>query len=1392
MLERCQSLSIENDDVTVRVDELLRSRRDSAFTSKSHLLRRHPKKTAYRQSEFYEAMEELLIQNGSLEMMAVLLSKSKEAKPSIQLPILKSNGTSKDVNGLLKLACKHRNSDMVSIISTHADSFALNECLKFCLTERDLESATALLQNDADPVDCGDIFLACARNAGCQDLETITLLCSSNKKVSPATLDLALEFATMQGNLEMVVTLLKGGANGDKSGVLGRAVRDGKISITSALILSSRPPTPMSLDKAIPIALESEDSVTRETLIEILLCGGAQGPAVNQALITAVHENIGPLVHHLITHGASVTFNGAEALTTAISLGYFSVACALLGGKMNPQTASHVLSMLPGMDFCLSVKQKTVIVAMLVDCGAYGDALGVALVDAVSKQQVEIVDNLLENDAPVGFNNAQALRHAIIHQSAPLLDRLLQRCHSSDSLLLGTCFPILSSLPPDSQLKTTRKLLDAGATGPAVDEALAAIVSNPSYPERGALLEEYVGHGADVNVGNGKCFVHAAAEGDILTLSLLLSGRPSPEALAQAILPACQLQEATRLTVLDLLLSAGARGPVLDQGLLALLNSDPIEIPVIALLLEIGGVDVNVNDGFVLEYAARQGNHELLCVLLRYRPTQSSLDNAFRAAMKSSTDAETQYTICQTLLAAGVTGEPVSDALIAVQNSQRSHPLLLELLVTSGADINHRDGTALRKAIEMRDGGQIALLLSSSKPLTSDTLYMALTALSRTPWAEKCHIARTILDIGRRRSSDYINKILIESIKTRAEFAFIQVLIEFGSNINYRDGIPLRHAIEAQDPELVELLLEQKITPSTLETAFQSSMRISGSVRTSFLEKIFAVGYVCKQIDSVLVKAVKENPCETQLVELLLDHGASVHFNENEPLIHAAISGDVQTLTTLIAKSVNKTAATSVLEHLVHLNDKWVSERGVEVVKILLENGATGTILSEVLCKFVELSAIVPRSATFVDLLLQYGADPNHGDGQALCLAVANGNAEILQSLLSLERVLPPNLSRAFTKLFSSSLPEDIALRLFHIFLQPPRELSDLTGPEPCSEGFLPEPITFTTLNEWPSGADLLNAILEAGASAETTMPYIIDTEEGVEQVSLLLWALLQPSCQISVEVIATILKYGGKYCNSFQLFQRDKGANSYPANVNFQSSRSSQSPLLVAASSGRPEVVRMLLERGAAISAPNHKGHTPLFLATRAGDHETMRILINAGAVINDGSLHEAARELDTVATALLMVNGHDPNFASLLHYGRTALAELCLYSSASPKDYGRLHDTIRLLIANQADFTVRVQEKPLIFHAMDNSDAGVEMTRFILSNWLWEGINDDSCLYYKDGFIYSPLAYVSKGLCQTLEPDVLLQILKDNGCKYVYYQEDKVNLAVASQDMVGNPRGT
>ncbi|KAI5292385.1 hypothetical protein KEM52_006397 [Ascosphaera acerosa] len=1307
----------------------------------------------------------------ALTIMTALLEKATAIKrrkplPAMLLKTSNSNAASRGISGLIKLAVQLKNLAMVSLISRYADQCALDGSLKQCLLERELQPAASLLRNGADPAaHCADIFLACARN---RDLAVVQLLCSASRKPSPATLDAALAIAASQEELQIIAVLLQSGANGDQCELLCAAVHAGAVDVVSALILSVRPPTPMSLDKAMDAALAVQDPGLQETLAEVLLCGGATGPAVNRAVQTSVEAGRDRVLALLVEHGASVTCDNGTAILTAIVKGNLHAACTLLAGRMTATVASHVLASLPTVGAYLSPEQRFALTWRLVDCKAFGDSLAVVLVDAVERHEAELIEFLLDAGASVDYDNAKALRCAVASADLPLLTRLLEGPRPMPSSL-DACFPLLQSLAGDKRFACTTTLLEAGARGPAVDQALAVVTADPAVHRQDELIRHFVLHGADVNVGKGACFAHAVKAGSIPILSILLSGRPSAASLARGIMPACQLPDSTtRFTVLDLLVSAGAQGSVVDLGLRELMQSEPVDVPVVALLLEKGAADVNSGD--IVRTAASHGNVDLLNTLLQYGPSPASLGAALPAAIALEQSA-VRNAVCQSLLTAGATGEAVNEALLTAQPLDPPDPTLLRLLIAHGADINYRSGAAIRAAVQRRELAELALLLSSEEPPSSETLFLGLSEVLGIESDRACEFARALLDVGRRRSLDVINRILLEAVKARQGVQLLDVFLEYGANINFRDGLPLRHAIEARAADIVDLLLRHKTTPSTLENAFRAALGTGKEYRSVYILRLLKAGYHGQSLNPTLLDVVCEDPCDIELLEVLLHHDASPHVARDEAFHRAAAAGDNATLRLLFDHCQDDTTASAVFSRLVRTGDAWQHESCAEVVLTLLQYGVEHVVLSEALLQVITSPTRSPHKGVLAGLLMQRGADPCYHDGRILRAAISSGDPSLCEPLLTSDRIPAAMLSSAFSLIFSSGLSEAAALAIFQLFLRTTAELGDLTGPEYCSEGSLLEPISFTALRLWPAGTAMVDALLKAGVSTEKTMPHIIDEEEGVEQVSLLLWTLLQSPATLTAEVIQTLLQNGGMCPNTRRAVDPSDANALTTADVNFQSPKSAHTPLLVAAQLGRADIVALLLAEGADLTLTDIRGHTALIQATRSADILTIRSLLEASAPVDDGSLHEAARAVDPQIVHLLIQNGHDANHASPLHYGRSALAELCMDSSCHATRLDRLQATVKTLVNGHADLTVRVHDKPLIMHAMENPHASVELTRLILTCGLWSRINDPCCQYVRDGRVYSPTTYITSGLCASTRGQDLLRLLRASGCRDTDY---------------------
>jgi ankyrin repeat protein len=199
--------------------------------------------------------------------------------------------------------------------------------------------------------------------------------------------------------------------------------------------------------------------------------------------------------------------------------------------------------------------------------------------------------------------------------------------------------------------------------------------------------------------------------------------------------------------------------------------------------------------------------------------------------------------------------------------------------------------------------------------------------------------------------------------------------------------------------------------------------------------------------------------------------------------------------------------------------------------------------------------------------------------------------------------------------------------------------------------------------------------------------------------------------------------------------------------------------------------VLQRLIDLNVDVCIRNNKRKTPLFYASRNGDLKAIEMLMKAGASQNDGSLHEAAREAHPDVVSMLLDNGHDPDYPSELHFGRSALAETCLNAKPSGQSWeSRVQRVMQFLLKSGTDLTEKHDGKTLLHLALDN-DCALDVTRTLLEfPQIWKRINEDFFLYQDSRHIcYSPTKYVEEfyigaehGMRETL-----VQLLKTKRCK-------------------------
>ena len=152
--------------------------------------------------------------------------------------------------------------------------------------------------------------------------------------------------------------------------------------------------------------------------------------------------------------------------------------------------------------------------------------------------------------------------------------------------------------------------------------------------------------------------------------------------------------------------------------------------------------------------------------------------------------------------------------------------------------------------------------------------------------------------------------------------------------------------------------------------------------------------------------------------------------------------------------------------------------------------------------------------------------------------------------------------------------------------------------------------------------------------------------------------------------------------------------------------------PLILAASEGHIEIVKVLLEKGADINAVEHGGNTSLLFAISQNHHDIVKILLSKNADVNipnsegETALLSAVSLENTEIVKLIIKNGADLNYSTVDRLSAVYLAgylqnnELLEIIEKAIKEKDHVNtEIIPLIKAEQLAYT----EDELVFHEGD-----------------------------------------------------------------------------------------
>ncbi|KAM3523398.1 hypothetical protein MY4038_008198 [Beauveria bassiana] len=1299
----------------------------------------------------------------------------------------------------LEQACKAQFDDMICLLSSYNVSIEYNEAsaIKYAIKNGEKELVEKLLSSAAplSPQYASSCVGMIPKQASF-DARNSLLMQLLHRGANGQALSQCLIDSAESGDLSSVDLLLNprfpqqshGTPNGSASPLSTHAVasadyRNGEALRTAVIradvplaqkILKARP-SPQTIAAVFPLTRKLPVQ-ERHQMVSLFLEGSLSGDCLHAALQDALappqaqrDENI---IKQLLASGADINYNSGEGLVPLIKQMDLSLL-TIMKASMSPQTAA---SRIPDAMKASDHRSRFEMVNIFLQAGATVGVSEVAsaTLETLSEKPVDmsLLRLLLETGgADVNGCEGAIMTKALENSDPKVLQLVLFYGSPSESSIIRALDALAPKLSNDVKkwkfeavLSKLTKTIDLNRV---LILEVQSIVEHKTLQPSLDILDILLNYNADPNAFNAAALCHAVIAADIPTITHLLKGRIKirPASLGISLPHALSISdESARRSVTQALIDAGAPPAEVNRALQHAIKAHTQDTALIELL----SLKSDIGEGNVLSLAVEKESPELISILLK---NASSSPQARSTALTRAMDIKTRnlrHDICKQLLACGVPADTASVALLVA--ARDGDVALGDALIVHGASITKNNGQAI---IEACRGGSIDVLRVLLKPdgqTSKQTLNEAFQAATEVRDLDKRAVVfEYLLRCG--ASGEFIDA----QLQSAARYgepgeSLLKVLLEAGADPNYNSGEAIVAATRSAFMNSLQLLLgiwddgkNQKLpSQPTLVRALKTSWNLSRDTRYAVLEDLIRAGLQpSEDLHILLNDAVNEKDPEERLVRLLLDNGASATSNSCKTLVDAVQNMASSCLSLLLQREIAQKDINQAFNGAFTAETfaNWFTSSGLETAQLLLDKGASGDALSQSLLLVMQKSTpeTTDLADQFVQVLVSHGADVNYNRGLALQQAASVANVEWTRKLLG-RNPTSETLSLALHCIFDTALSEEEVLGLFKLFVEF-RDGDAQVDVMLTLQGS--EPVLVRAMRQYPRSSMILSTLLDTGYYHDQLTTFTLHSDVGEEKVTLLSWAIAQPQKRISTAVIKLLIERGAK--------------------VNVTSSLSGSTPLTLAVLHRRPEVARLLLIEGAEVDVNDYMGRTPLSMATDMDGEVALQLMTSilaADPCRDDGSLHNAARELNLSAVKVLVEAGHDPDFPSTLHDGRSALGEVCLQAATTddddemPPERERLiQKVMAFLIDAGSDLAIRSADGKPLLHLCFASHAPVPTTRALLKAGMWKHINKPFTRYTDDRYTYSPTMYVAKASPPLPRRDELLAVLRANRAADVFY---------------------
>ncbi|KHN98457.1 ankyrin repeat containing protein [Metarhizium album ARSEF 1941] len=1009
-----------------RASELSQLRRQSTL-SKAFSSNNLKKGKTWDPHEVLEVLSVWIANSGSpgvaealiskLSAAGVVLSGNQTKQKSSILNRKKSVDTFVNRSKFLKLAVEGNQYDMLQVLLPHADGFSIDQALAPAIRSGNIRIAELLLKYGArasQTPEGQDAFRqACAVQS---QAHMIGLLLRSESRPNTAWISACMCDAARSACLGTVLHLSRSTADGNhnEAQALKSAIALGRQDIALAIIMGNIPPYGPGLDEAFQMLYQHPSIIpaTKLAMAELLLCAGAQGDVLSQALESACETQFYDMANLLSRYGASIEYKDAIVLKTAIARGELDLVTSLLtdSAKLSPALAS---SCVPLIAKHAPFETRATVLGLLLRKGANGTALDDMLIDAAEAGDLKSAGLLLNpvdpetapvtpddsdytrlsngrphhSAASVDHQSGQALRTAVLRADAPMTDKILSVQPTAETLSI--VFPMTKKLSPKDRYRIAQLFLKRPLPGPFLHAALHDAISEDASQRDNSFIKLLLEHNADINFGHGSGLAALIKQKDISLLGSLLQ-KASPQTAASRVMDVTEVSDhRERFEMTSMLIDAGAAigTQQIATALLQTLCEKPVDMSLLRLLLQKGGADVNLLEGAIAKTAVSNPDPKVLDMVFAYsRPSAATVTCAFNE-LAPLPPTDTKAWKLRAILSKSKQKEDLSRALVhevhllLQMNNDKASLSTLKILLDSGADPNACEAAALCHAIAGANVKISDMVLESKTPPSAAALGAALPhALRITDPMKRLTLTKQLVNAGAHPLE--VNRALIHAITIYPKDASLQNTLVAAADTSNGEALSL--SISKELPETMDLLLSK--SQSSLETRsimLAKAMKAKNqTARHDMCKGLLTLGVSTATASSALLVAARDG--DVKLGDLLMSHGASIATNNGQAIVEACRGGSADVLSVLLKQDgpVEKSTLDAAFQAATELGD--LGKRAV-VLEQLLKKDLSGDLVD---AQLQPAARYGEDGQALLRVLLIAGADPNFDNGMFLIMTL--------------------------------------------------------------------------------------------------------------------------------------------------------------------------------------------------------------------------------------------------------------------------------------------------------------------------------------------------------------------------------------------------------------------